>query len=141
MAVRTITFGNTGVVDSGSADGRSRATETHIVIDGAFMENVLIVAQASTGTIVDHTLALVDAPALVVLPASPTAGQKVTIMSVDGSTNAIGVTGSHNVNGAAGKNISGAAYATRTFWFVNNTIGWVGGATGGMGGTVGAFTF
>lgn len=140
MAVRTITFGNTGVVDSGSADGKATSTETHIVFGGAIYENALFVTTATTGTVAGESIVFVDAPALVVLPASPTAGQKITIVSYDGTTNPIGVTGSHNINGAAGKNFSGS-YAVRDFYYVRGATGWVCGATGGMGGTVGAFTF
>lgn len=142
MAVRTITLGNTGVVDSGSADGRAVSTVTHVVFDGSLCENSLLVTTATTGTVAGESLVFVAAPALVVLPVEPAIGQKVTIISYDGSTDPIGVTGGlYDVNGAAdGKDFSGS-YAVRDFYFVGRSPGWVAGVSGGMGGTIGTFTF
>lgn len=150
MSKKIIRCSKEGVRESISGNNQELPSSVEFQLDeAAFIENHLDVAVDATGTVVNHSLVSVRPPALVVLPARPTNGMKVTVFVGNSVTEPIGISASHSVTpaGDLGMNFSGS-FAKRDFHYTT-AWGWNSGGQGAdtpdgivcLGGLTGSYTF
>lgn len=125
MSKKIITCTSQGIRESISGGAQSIPSSAEFRLSGAaLVENTTYVAAAATGTLTTETVAVTLGGGLIVLPASPTVGQRVTVFVSDATpgTPATGVSASHTIgdSGALGINLSSSNITIqRDFYFLS----------------------
>ena len=149
MSKKIVTITKQGVRESISGNSQQLPSSAELKFQNtALIQDVLAVAQGATGTVSTEAFVQATGRSLVVLPASPTSGQRVLVAGSGAPGSAIGVSASHFIANPLSTeyamDVSSSNYGfIRSFNFVSAGGGsaWLTEDNGGGAGTTGSYSF
>lgn len=123
MSKKIISITKEGVRESISGNAQALPSSAELRFDGAaLVESVLDIAEATTGSVAGHSFVVLNGAGVVVLPANPTSGQKVTVYSMAPVQAGVSASHAHNLGPTLGIGVTAIQSGTTSNGFMREFL-------------------